>query len=261
MHQRPSPRPPVLGTLVVVAALAAVAGTAPAQAGTREASGTREARHATALPPTPSPTPTLPWEGDTTPPTAPGAPEVVRVDGTSVELRWPGSDDEWEVTYTLYDEISGAFLHRTYAPMTQLVDLAPHTEYAVYVTAQDMAGNSAPRSPATRFTTGAATPPTCTVEYRTHRRPGGFVGRVTVRNGTATAVESWRLGWAFVNGEQATRVWGAAVVQLEQGVFVENLPRNAHIEPGGSVTVRFRATGSPQRPAEISLNNRACAFV
>lgn len=256
MQQQPAPRVTALGAALLVAALAAVGVTAPALAAGDRSRASAPAPSAT---PWPSPTPSTPWEGDTTPPTAPGAPEVAGLDGTTVDLRWTASQDEWEVVYTLYDELTGAFLARTYAPGARLEGLTPHTDHAVYVTAQDMAGNSAPRSPATRFTTGAPPAPACTVEYRTHRLPGGFVGRVTVRNGTTEPIHGWRLGWAFVNGEQATRVWGAAVIQLEQGVYVENLPRDAVIEPGGSVTVRFRATGSPWPPAEVRLDNRVCA--
>lgn len=254
MTQRPT-RPRTSSAVLALAVTSVVAAAAPAL-GAGHAPG---ALVHGALP-TPSPSSSAPWDGDTTPPTAPGAPEVVRLDGTTVDLRWAASQDEWEVTYTLYDELSGAYLGRTYAPGTRLEGLEPHTEYAVYVTAQDMAGNAAPRSPATRFTTGEAPAPACTVRYRTERRPGGFVGRVTVTNGTSQTIEGWRLWWAFVNGERATRVWNASVISLEEGVVVENLPRNARIEPGESVTVRFRATGVPVQPAQVVLDGRVCAL-
>lgn len=50
------------------------------------------------------------------------------------------------------------------------------------------------------------------------------------------------------------------MVSLEEGVAVDSTRRNARIEPGDSVTVRFRATGVPQRPTRIVLRGEDCAF-
>ncbi|GAA3741014.1 lytic polysaccharide monooxygenase [Spinactinospora alkalitolerans] len=202
-------------------------------------------------------------EPDEQAPTAPGAPEVDGVTGTSARLGWDASSDDTGVTgYTVHDAGTDEVLATTSRAGATLTGLSPQTGYEVYAVARDAAGNTSDPSPATAFTTGEPEDTSCTVTYATPSSwHGGFTGEVTVSNDTMTPIEGWTLEWDFTNGEAVTNGWSAEVSQSAATVTASNASWNATIPHHGSVSFGFNAEApsATQAPTEFTLNGTACS--
>jgi endo-1,4-beta-xylanase len=85
---------------------------------------------------------------------------------------------------------------------------------------------------------------------------GGFQGEVKIA--CSQAVNGWKVGWAFPNGQTITQIWGGAFQQSGASVTVDNAPWNAAITANGSVTFGFigKWTGANGKPIGFSVNGR-----
>ena len=101
----------------------------------------------------------------------------------------------------------------------------------------------------------------CAVGYRTSSQwPHGFVAQLSIVNTGTTAVDGWTLTFSYPGDEHITSARDATVRQSGAAVTAVNLPRNAAIAPGASVTFgvtgRWRLSDAP--PTAFALNAAAC---
>ncbi|MDT9686663.1 endo-1,4-beta-xylanase [Streptomyces sp. TRM76323] len=101
----------------------------------------------------------------------------------------------------------------------------------------------------------------CAVTYAVQNQwSGGFTAQVTVRNTGTAPVNGWRVGWTWPAGQSVTQAWNASVSQSGTSVTAANLPYNAVVAAGGSVTFGFNGawSGANTPPAAFTLNGAAC---
>ncbi|EFL30196.1 secreted beta-mannosidase [Streptomyces viridochromogenes DSM 40736] len=204
--------------------------------------------------------------GDTTPPTAPGAPSASGVTSSSVSLKWAASTDATGVTGYDVVRISGGTetaVTSTTTTTATLTGLSPATSYTFAVYARDAAGNRSPRSATVTVTTSSGgSPSSCGVGYRvTSSWPGGFQGEIVLRNTGTSAINGWTLRWTFPDSQRITNLWGGTATQSGSEVSVTSAPYTATIPAAGSVTLGFtagRAATNPS-PTAFTLNGAACS--
>ncbi|GGV02064.1 hypothetical protein GCM10010182_19550 [Actinomadura cremea] len=98
------------------------------------------------------------------------------------------------------------------------------------------------------------------VTYEVVQRDSGYYeGTFVLTNRTGRPMTSWRLSF-LVPGGDVRNVWGGRLVQSGEPVVIENAPGAAAVPPGGTVTVRFGAAGTPAAPAECVLNGAGCGL-
>ncbi|QKV99071.1 cellulase family glycosylhydrolase [Streptomyces sp. NA02536] len=204
--------------------------------------------------------------GDTTPPTAPGAPSASAVTASSARLTWGAATDANGVTgYDVVRIHGGAesVVTSTADTSATVTGLTAATSYTFAVYARDAAGNRSPRSATVTVTTSSGgTTGACAIAYRvTNEWPGGFQGEVTVRNTGGSAVNGWTLTWSFPADQRITNMWGGTPAQSGSEVSVASAPYTASIPASGSVVVGFTAsrTGTNPSPTAFALNGAACA--
>ncbi|MFH8449053.1 cellulase family glycosylhydrolase [Streptomyces fungicidicus] len=204
--------------------------------------------------------------GDTTPPTAPGAPSASAVTASSARLSWGAATDANGVTGYDVVRISGgaeSVVTSTAGTSATVTGLTAATSYTFAVYARDAAGNRSPRSATVTVTTSSGgTTGACAIAYRvTNEWPGGFQGEVTVRNTGSTAVNGWTLTWSFPADQRITNMWGGTPAQSGSEVSVASAPYTASIPASGSVVVGFTAsrTATNPGPTAFALNGAACA--
>jgi hypothetical protein len=103
--------------------------------------------------------------------------------------------------------------------------------------------------------TPSATPATCTAQAHVDSRwspdqPwGGAVLSVTVRNTSPAPITGWTAGWTLGAGQQVTSRWGATVTVADRLVTAVDLPYNATLAPGATVTFGVQLSGPvPEQP-------------
>jgi cellulase/cellobiase CelA1 len=129
----------------------------------------------------------------------------------------------------------------------------PVTSGPPVVTTRPPVTSAAPTSPST----GAG----CKVGYSLNDWGSGFVGTVTITNGSSAAISTWKLQWTFGGNQNITSYWNAAVTQSGQAVTATNPSYGATIPAGGSLQFGFQGTysGTNAVPAQFTLNGTACA--
>jgi endoglucanase len=91
---------------------------------------------------------------------------------------------------------------------------------------------------------------------------GVFASTVTVTNTSKSTVDGWSLRWAFWGGQKVSVPVNAKTTQSGATVTASNLPWNARIKPGQSVTfavVGQSGLGVNSDPSLFTLNGKACA--
>ncbi|WP_417159130.1 cellulase family glycosylhydrolase [Streptomyces gilvifuscus] len=202
--------------------------------------------------------------GDTQAPTAPGTPTASAVTSTSVTLTWPAATDDVGVTgYDVVrvgsgDETRVATSTTNTATVSGLTAATAYT-FAVY--AHDAAGNRSTRSATVNVTTDKAPTTACSVGYRVVGEwPGGFQGEIKIGNPGTAAINGWKLGFAFADGQTVSNMWGGTAAQSGGTVTVTPASYTTTIPAGGSVTVGFIASkGSTNTaPTAFTLNGSTC---
>ncbi|MGW2832529.1 cellulase family glycosylhydrolase [Streptomyces sp. NPDC001286] len=202
--------------------------------------------------------------GDTQAPTAPGTPTASAVTATSVTLTWPAATDDVGVTgYDVVrvgsgDETRVATSTTNTATVSGLTAATAYT-FAVY--AHDAAGNRSTRSATVNVTTDKAPTTACSVGYRVVGEwPGGFQGEIKIGNPGTAAINGWKLGFTFADGQTVSNMWGGTAAQSGGTVTVTPASYTTTIPAGGSVTVGFTASkGSTNTaPTAFTLNGSPC---
>ncbi len=125
---------------------------------------------------------------------------------------------------------------------------------------------TAPPTTAPPTTAPPTTPPPttgCSVTFdTTNAWNGGYVGQVTVRNGSSSAVNNWELKWTFSKGEQLTQAWSSTATQSGAVVTAKAAAWNGTIAANGSTSFGFLANASsgPGTPTGVTLNGSACSL-
>lgn len=202
--------------------------------------------------------------GDTQAPTAPGTPTASAVTSTSVTLTWPAATDDVGVTgYDIVrvgsgDETRVATSTTNTATVSGLTAATAYT-FAVY--SHDAAGNRSTRSATVNVTTDKAPTTACSVGYRVLGEwPGGFQGEIKIGNPGTAAINGWKLGFTFADGQTVSNMWGGTAAQSGGTVTVTPASYTTTIPAGGSVTVGFIASkGSTNTaPTAFTLNGSTC---
>ncbi|GII78622.1 endoglucanase [Sphaerisporangium rufum] len=203
-------------------------------------------------------------DADTKAPTAPGKPVAGAVTTGSVALSWTAAIDDRGVTgYDVYrmDGTTRVKVGSATGTSYTVTGLAADTEYTFVVTARDAAGNVSPGSPALTVRTAAAPAGGCSVKYQATSWSGGFTATVKITNTGAQAVNGWKLGFEFANGQKVTQGWSADWSQQGAAVTATSLSWNGRLAPGASTDIGFNGswTGQNQAPAAFTLNGQRCS--
>ncbi|WP_455568056.1 cellulase family glycosylhydrolase [Streptomyces asoensis] len=203
--------------------------------------------------------------GDTQAPTAPGTPAASGVTATSATLTWTAATDNVGVAGYDVVRINGTTETAVAASTTNtatVTGLTANTAYSFAVYARDAAGNRSARSAAVAVTTSAAPAVSCSVAYRVVGEwPGGFQGDITLRNTGTSAINGWKLAFAFADGQTVTNMWGGTATQSGASVSVAPASYTSTVPAGGSVTVGFIGSkgAANTAPTAFTLNGGACA--
>nr|WP_286260398.1 cellulase family glycosylhydrolase [Streptomyces graminofaciens] len=203
--------------------------------------------------------------GDTQAPTAPGTPTASAVTATTATLTWPAATDNVGVAGYDVVRISGGSETKVAASTTNstsVTGLTADTAYTFAVYARDAAGNRSTRSATVNVTTDDTPAGTCSVGYRVvNEWPGGFQGEIVIRNTGTSAINGWKLAFAFANGQTVSNMWGGTPTQTGADVSVAAASYTANIPASGSVTVGFTgAKGTTNAaPTAFTLNGSTCA--
>ena len=100
----------------------------------------------------------------------------------------------------------------------------------------------------------AAGGPDCSVTHTvTNSWSGGYNATVTITN-VGDAASSWSADWTFGNGESVSGGWGGTYSQSGADVSVSNASWNGAIAAGGSVTIGYTGSGTPDALASYSAS-------
>jgi endoglucanase len=100
----------------------------------------------------------------------------------------------------------------------------------------------------------------CAVNYTMNDWGGGATVSITIKNNGTTAIEGWKLVWAFSGNQKITNIWNGTYTQSGPEVTVKNTTYNAAIPAGGSVSFGFNLSysGSNAKPTGFTLNDTVC---
>ncbi|KAB1979962.1 cellulose-binding domain-containing protein [Streptomyces triticiradicis] len=102
-------------------------------------------------------------------------------------------------------------------------------------------------------------PASCEVKYAVvDQWTDGFQASVTVTS--AKALDSWRIGWAFDDGQRVTQMWDGTVAQDGSRVTADAKDYNKSVAAGGSFAVGFLGTwhDGNTSPDAFTLNGGRC---
>ena len=102
-------------------------------------------------------------------------------------------------------------------------------------------------------------PAVCHAEYDVVSEwPDGFQATVTVTSGYA--LDTWRVGWTFRDGQKVTRMWDGEVDQDGSHVTASSAEYNKSVAAGGSLALGFLGSrhGGNSAPVHFTLNGRSC---
>ncbi|MEW2572430.1 cellulose-binding domain-containing protein [Streptomyces sp. NPDC047070] len=88
--------------------------------------------------------------------------------------------------------------------------------------------------------------------------PDGFQATVTVKSDYA--LDTWRVGWTFRDGQKMTQMWDGSFDQKGSRVTASAADYNKSVAAGGSLAVGFLASwrDGNSAPVDFTLNGRSC---
>ncbi|MEU8978179.1 cellulose binding domain-containing protein [Streptomyces sp. NPDC048309] len=99
----------------------------------------------------------------------------------------------------------------------------------------------------------------CTVAYKiVDQWADGFQATVTVNS--AKALDTWRIAWAFRDGQRVTQMWDGTFVQHDSRVTATAADYNKSVPAGGTFAFGFLASwhDANATPDNITLNGGSC---
>ncbi|BCB74037.1 hypothetical protein GCM10022251_11570 [Phytohabitans flavus] len=85
----------------------------------------------------------------------------------------------------------------------------------------------------------------------------GYVGKMTVRNDTTTAITSWRVEFDLPAGTTLGSYWSASMTRVGSRFVFTNMPWNGTIAAGASTSFGWVASGSGE-PQGCTVNGSPC---
>ncbi|MEW2404072.1 cellulose-binding domain-containing protein [Streptomyces sp. NPDC046862] len=102
----------------------------------------------------------------------------------------------------------------------------------------------------------------CRLRYEiVNEWPDGF--QVTVTVTSTKALDGWRIGWTFKDGQRVTQMWDGTYDQDDARVTATAADYNRSVDAGGTFGVGFLASwqGDNSVPRDFTLNGRSCTKV
>lgn len=199
---------------------------------------------------------------DTVAPTKPATPLFSSLTTTSVNVFWPESTDNVQVTgYFLRQLVGGVWTTiRTVGSAERfqtVTGLTAGTTYQFTVVAFDARGNqSTPADPGSVTTLANTGAPTCRVQ--TVLFSPSYSIWVTVINSTPVALTGWTLQFALPSQTSASGVNGTVTRSGPTGTFTPAFYYTT-IAPGGQANVGISGGGLPfSPPSGFTLNGQVC---
>ncbi|GAA1803304.1 protein kinase domain-containing protein [Actinomadura chokoriensis] len=116
-------------------------------------------------------------------------------------------------------------------------------------------------APPSASPSGTRTAAACSVSYTVDGTwPQGFQATVRITNLGDGAIDGWKLGFEFPDGQAITQLWNGSQVQDGPSVTVTAADWNRSIPPHGTAEFGFlgRRDGANGAPAAFTLNGGAC---
>ncbi|TDD70848.1 hypothetical protein E1293_34375, partial [Actinomadura darangshiensis] len=145
--------------------------------------------------------------------------------------------------------IAGVALGTAAAVAALLAALAPDSS--------ERKGAGPPATPSTTKPAAVA----CSVSYRVDGTwPQGFQATVRITNLGDGAIDGWKLGFAFPDGQTITQLWNGGQVQDGASVTVSAADWNQSIPPHGTAEFGFLGAqdGANGAPSRFTLNGGEC---
>jgi len=117
-----------------------------------------------------------------------------------------------------------------------------------------------PTTPSPSPTTPSPGTAACQVGSTVNAWNTGLTENLTITNTGPTAITNWSLVFSLPGGQSITSGWNANYAPASGQVTAKNMPYNAVIAAGASVSIGFQAThtGNTAKPSAFSLNGTAC---
>jgi endoglucanase len=102
----------------------------------------------------------------------------------------------------------------------------------------------------------------CAVRYQVSPYTGGFTAAITVQNVGDETIRGWTFRFPLETAASVVEFWNAVLIAPTTVVITHDKGWNALVEPGGTISLGFRATGTAGAgPAWFTVNDVACARV
>jgi len=203
---------------------------------------------------------------DTVPPAKPAAPTFNTITTTMVNVFWPETSDNVQVTGYYLQQFSGGAWStiRTVGPggrFQTVYGLSANTSYTFAVIAFDVRGNTSARSePGTVTTLAHTTNVTCSVQLIVYNM--SYTAYVTVINTTPSPVSGWTIRFTVPLTTSAGSAFNGTVTRNGTDGTVAPAVWYATINPGTQATLGFFGTSAGtvfQGPAGFTANGAPCA--
>ncbi|HZM76291.1 MAG TPA: cellulose binding domain-containing protein [Candidatus Limnocylindrales bacterium] len=202
---------------------------------------------------------------DTVPPAKPAAPTFSTITTTAVNVFWPETTDNVQVTgYWLQQFSGGAWSTiRTVGPggrFQTVYGLSANTTYTFAVIAFDARGNTSPRSdPGTVTTLAHTANVTCSVQLIVFGL--NYTAYVTVINTTPAPISGWAIRFTVPLSTSAGNAFNGTLTRNGTDGTVTPAVWYATINPGTQATFGFFGTSAGpvfQGPASFTAYNAPC---
>jgi hypothetical protein len=98
----------------------------------------------------------------------------------------------------------------------------------------------------------------CEVDYRPSQYTGGFTAAMTVKNTGDVAINGWTFRFPLEASATVVEFWNAELIAPTTVVTTQDKKWNAVVQPGNSISLGFRATGTSSDPEWFSVNGIRC---
>ncbi|MFD7687384.1 cellulose binding domain-containing protein [Streptomyces sp. NPDC059781] len=150
----------------------------------------------------------------------------------------------------------------TASPDTPSPSSSPSAEPSAGRTPEREDPDPEPQGTSSATATADVEPAACHADYDlVNQWPDGFQATVTVT--TRDPLDSWRVGFAFPDGQRITQMWDASLDQDGSRVTATAADYNKSVAAGGKLAFGFLASrdGTNRPPSGFTLNGRTCATV
>ncbi|MFD7768297.1 cellulose binding domain-containing protein [Streptomyces sp. NPDC059787] len=150
----------------------------------------------------------------------------------------------------------------TASPDTPSPSSSPSAEPSAGRTPEREDPDPEPQGTSSATATADIEPAACHADYDlVNQWPDGFQATVTVT--TRDPLDSWRVGFAFPDGQRITQMWDASLDQDGSRVTATAADYNKSVAAGGKLAFGFLASrdGTNRPPSGFTLNGRTCATV